>query len=110
MLPPSSAALRATALLTLPAVILAATSFDCSDLVQDNIHFNLKELGGPFVVNNIIDDGISKTNQTFTIDLCRPLKKLSKLEAKYQCPSGTRGQLHLPPQTRRICTCADTVY
>lgn len=91
MLPLSSSAPRLLALLGLPAAILAATSFDCSNIVQDGKHFDLSKLGGPFVVYNVEDEGLSKINHTYTIDLCRPLKKLKGVDSKFQCPNGARG-------------------
>lgn len=40
-----------------------------------------------------VADGASLKNTTYTIDLCRPLKRVSsdKIALDHQCPGGTRG-------------------
>ena len=84
-----------TALLSvflLPYLAAASIGFDCSTLIRDGVEFNLKALEGPrSVVHNIDHDGISSTNTTYTIDICRHLGKAKNVPKERQCPNGSRG-------------------
>lgn len=92
----STSALHVSSFLTLPSLILAAASFDCSDIVKDKIRFNLKPLGGPHVVHWIEDEELIIHNHTYTIDICQPLKRTKGVPTDQECPLGSRG-IFVPP-------------
>ncbi|KAI2610776.1 autophagy-related protein 27 [Hypoxylon fragiforme] len=63
---------------------------NCKAIVADKQRFDLSKLGGPHsVVTSHISDGISY-NTTYTVDICRPLKKKGDVNKKEQCPNGSR--------------------
>ncbi|KAH8599508.1 autophagy-related protein 27-domain-containing protein [Bisporella sp. PMI_857] len=75
----------------LPFLAAASGSLDCAHLRKDNIGFDLSKLGGArSVVHNVDHGGISSTNTTYTIDICRPLGKVKNVPSDRQCPNGTR--------------------
>jgi hypothetical protein len=39
------------------------------------------------------DDAPSYRNVTYTVDICKPLRRSGKVDRKYECPHGTRGEL-----------------
>ncbi|KAG9244367.1 autophagy protein-like protein Atg27 [Calycina marina] len=84
--------LEATIISTLLLPFLAtAQGLDCEHLRADKIGFNLKKLGGAHsVVHNVDHGGISTTNTTYTLDICRPLGKVKSIPAEKQCPNGSR--------------------
>ncbi|KAF2104158.1 hypothetical protein NA57DRAFT_70372 [Rhizodiscina lignyota] len=90
MRPLSAPTIRLCSLLSLPSLILAAASFDCSDIVKDRIRFNLKPLGGPHVVHWIETEELITHNHTYTIDICQPLKRTKGVPADEECPNGAR--------------------
>ena len=77
------------ALLLLPASISAST-LDCNHLRIDKQSFNLKKLGGAKAVHDVVVKGPSIENNTYTIDICRPLRKDTSLDSDSRCPDGTR--------------------
>lgn len=86
--PPVGAAILSIVLL--PFLAAASIGLDCKELIRDDIHFDLSALGGPrSVIRNVDHGGVSSTNTTYTIDVCRHLGKVKKVEK--QCPNGTRG-------------------
>ncbi|WPH03563.1 Hypothetical protein R9X50_00644400 [Acrodontium crateriforme] len=77
------------AALLLPTAIQAVT-FDCNHVEIDRQKFNLSPLSGPKAVHWQVASPPSITNTTFTLDICKPLKKDSNIANEEQCPSGTR--------------------
>jgi len=77
------------ALLALPSLINAVT-FDCKSVVIDKTHFDLSALSGEHVLhwNYSATDLLTKT-WTFTLDICRPLKRTKGVNKAEECPSGT---------------------
>lgn len=75
-------------------LLAAAAGLDCTHIRADGVGWDLTKLGGArSAVHNIDHEGISSTNTTYTIDICRPLGKVkgSKVPVEKQCPGGTRG-------------------
>lgn len=77
------------ALLLLPASISAVT-LDCKHIRVDDQSFDLSALGGPKTVHQLQYLQPSISNTSYTIDICKPLKKSSDLPSGDQCMSGTR--------------------
>lgn len=74
----------------LPLLAAASGGITCEKVVLDKTHsWDLSELGGPKSVMHSEDRGVSFKNTTYTIDICKPLKRTSK----EKCPNGTRGGL-----------------
>ncbi|KAI1337332.1 autophagy-related protein 27 [Xylariaceae sp. FL0016] len=82
---PDAAWLLALLLTPLPA----SAMFRCDHIVVDKLSYNLKELGGPHsvVMSQVVDD--IAHNTTYTVDICRPLKK-GDAKKSDQCPNNTR--------------------
>ncbi|RDL35461.1 Mannose 6-phosphate receptor [Venustampulla echinocandica] len=74
----------------LPSLTAAVGNIDCNHVRVDGIGFTFKELGGPRSAQHSFDRGQSFLNTTYTIDICRPLKKSSGSDPKAKCPSFTR--------------------
>lgn len=86
-----SSALLASLILLLPTL---GSASDVCEFGLDKKTFNLHPLEKPHSVvwvENLYPPTI-KTKTTFTIDLCRPLRKLKGVPAEEQCPSGTYSQ------------------
>lgn len=65
----------------------------CDNLVVDKHRFDLSALTGPHSVvtsryNSIADN---YHNTTYTLDICRPLKKTGSGKKGEECPNGTQG-------------------
>jgi hypothetical protein len=89
---PVDAAILTTLLLPF---LTAAINLDCTDIRADGTRWKLDALGGPKSVLHSVDDGASWENTTYTIDLCKPLKRDDKVPAIEKCPGGTRCKLNL---------------
>ena len=85
-------------LLLLPS-LATAISLDCSDIRVDRTPFNLEPLDGPHNIYKVKEHPNSITNTTFTINICRPLKKNKGVPKDEDCPNGSRGKVPCP--TRR---------
>jgi hypothetical protein len=96
-IPQASANTAIISTILFPFFAAAVRNLDCEDIRTDGAHWNLSKLGGPKSVMHPVDDGASWKNTTYTIDLCRPLRRESfdKIPEAQQCPSGTRGRPHL---------------
>ncbi|KAG4440330.1 hypothetical protein IFR05_004182 [Cadophora sp. M221] len=82
---PADAAMLAAILF--PLLTSAAGGIDCEHIVIDGTHrWNLQKLGGPRSVLHSEDRGASLRNTTYTIDICKPLKRKST----QTCPGNTR--------------------
>ena len=79
--------------LLLAAVPAGAAGIDCKQIRADGHTFNLNALGGPHSVVTSRWESSTEThfNTTYTIDICKPLKKGGKGDKKEECPNGTRG-------------------
>ena len=106
---PQSRADAATLLtLLFPLLSAADGSFDCSRLVKDKVNFDFSSLSGArSVMISDASKSASYLNTTYTIDICRPLKRVSedKVPKAEQCPHGTRGKHDFlcSCTMRRIC-------
>lgn len=85
---PADAALLSAILF--PLLAAAAGGITCDKIVIDKTHhWNLEKLGGPRSVLHSEDRGVSYRNTTYTIDICKPLRRKSS----QTCPGNTRGKL-----------------
>jgi autophagy-related protein 27 len=66
----------------------------CENIRIDGHSFDLSELGGPHSVVTSRWESLAEThiNTTYTVDICRPLKKSGESKKGEQCPNGTRGE------------------
>ncbi|EKD19532.1 autophagy protein Atg27 [Drepanopeziza brunnea f. sp. 'multigermtubi' MB_m1] len=86
-LPRSSADATVLSALLFPTLAAATGNFDCTKIVIDKTHqWDLSTLGGPRSVMHSEDRGASWKNTTYTIDICKPLKRAGK----DACPGNTR--------------------
>lgn len=74
-----------------------SATLDCKKIRADGYTFDLSKLDGPHSVvtskyNYAADTHI---NTTYTVDICKPLKKSGKKAPKEECPNGTRGECEL---------------
>ena len=69
----------------------AAAMFQCDHVVVDNQKFDLSALDGAHSVVMSRDQGASYLNTTYTVDICRPLKKKGDVPKDQECPNGSRG-------------------
>lgn len=76
-------------LLLLPASISAVT-LDCQHIRVDKQSFDLSALGGPKTVHQLQYLQPSISNTSFTIDICKSLKRTSGVPKSDECASGTR--------------------
>ena len=76
-----------------PFLTAANGSLDCTHIIADDVSFDLSELGGPRSVVNNIANPASSLNTTYTIDICKPLKKVKNIDKNIQCPNGSRSKL-----------------
>ncbi|KAI4248881.1 MAG: hypothetical protein L6R40_000893 [Gallowayella cf. fulva] len=67
-------------------------SLDCSNIRDDKQSFDISALGNPISVMTSEDHSPSPTmtNTTFTIDICKPLKKAKGIPKEEDCPNGSR--------------------
>lgn len=78
-------------LLTLLPSLSSAVNFDCEHVVVEGKKFNFGALGGPHSVTNIVDHPPGILNTTYTVDICKPLRRTKGIPREYECPSGTQG-------------------
>ncbi|KAL9586060.1 MAG: hypothetical protein Q9212_001150 [Teloschistes hypoglaucus] len=78
-------------LLLLPS-LASAFSLDCSAIRDDKQSFDISALGHPISVMTSEDHSPNPTmtNTTFTIDICKPLKKAKGIPKEEDCPNGSR--------------------
>ncbi|KAI1492832.1 autophagy-related protein 27 [Biscogniauxia mediterranea] len=72
------------------APLPAAAMFRCNHIVADKQQFNLEPLGGPHSVVMSYIQGDTAFNTTYTVDICRPLKKKGEVPKREQCKNGSR--------------------
>ena len=87
--PRLSAAVLAALLAPLPGSAL----LQCDKMVVEGHKFDLSKLGGPHsvVTSAFRSDTQEYTNTTYTLDICKQLKKSGGDKSDAKCPTGTRG-------------------
>jgi hypothetical protein len=83
----------------LPSVIDASVGFDCSNIVSQKARWNLSPLAGPRAVHWIRPGSPSTSNFTFTLDICKPLKRHKGVPAADECVGSTRSEYTHGKQT-----------
>lgn len=75
---------------------LPVQAYDCKKLRVDGHTFDLGSLGGPHSVVTTRWESSAQAhfNTTYTVDICKPLKKSGKAKKKEECPNGTRGKTY----------------
>jgi hypothetical protein len=89
----------------LPFLTAASGSLDCTHVRADDIGFDLSKLGGPRSVVDNIANPASSLNTTYTIDICKPLKKVKDIDKNIQCPNGSRSKLF--PDSQKLVSSLD---
>lgn len=87
--------LSLSALLSLSSLTWAI-NLDCKDVRVDKQSFDLSVLGGPHTVHWIQETPPSLSNFTFTIDICKALRRTKGVPKDNECPTGTRGKACQP--------------
>lgn len=87
-------------LVSLLAAHASAVMLSCEHVRVDEQSFNLEKLGGPHSVVTTLREPPSHSNTSYTVDICKPLKRKGDVPAEEQCPSGTRGGFPLPTAMR----------
>ena len=82
----------------------AAAMFQCDHVVVDNQKFDLSALDGAHSVVMSRDEGASFLNTTYTVDICRPLKKKGDVPKDQECPNGSRGMSNVAIQGVQLLT------
>ncbi|CAF3478966.1 type II membrane protein [Fusarium graminearum] len=74
----------------LAAPVFSAETLDCGKIRADGHTFDLSKLGGPHsvVTTRYKPNPAGHYNTTYTLDVCKPLKKSGG--SKSECPNGTR--------------------
>jgi len=72
--------------------LTAAINLDCTHIRADKVSWDLSALGGPKSVLHSDVDGASRENITYTIDICKPLKRDDKVPELEKCPGNTRSK------------------
>lgn len=81
---------QSSALFTLALPYLAAgTSIDCTHIRADGVSWDFAALGGPKSVVWTEKHWPSRSETTFTIDICKPLKKVGPKDE--DCEMGSWG-------------------
>ncbi|PHH65793.1 hypothetical protein CDD81_1520 [Ophiocordyceps australis] len=84
--------LSALALSLLLTRNLGAAMLRCDNVRVDGHSFDLSKLGGPHSVVTTRYESLPNVhhNVTYTLDICKPLKKSGKAKKSEECPNGTR--------------------
>ena len=90
---PTTGDAAALAILSLALLPPQAAAFWCNNVVVDQQKYDLSGLDGAHSVVMSRDQGASFLNTTYTVDICRPLKKKGDVPKDQQCPNGSRGTL-----------------
>lgn len=83
------------ALLTAPLHVSAGIR--CDQIRVDNVNFDLSSLGGPHSVVTSKWHDPTYTNTSYTVDICKPLKRKGDVKKGEECPNGTQGACHPLP-------------
>ncbi|TQS31996.1 hypothetical protein Golomagni_07706, partial [Golovinomyces magnicellulatus] len=67
-------------------------TLECGKIRADSYTFDLSKLGGPHsvVTSKLNYAADTHVNTTYTVDICKPLKKSGKKSPTEECPNGTR--------------------
>ena len=90
--------MRASSFSALSLVLLLLSNFanaitlDCQKIVADGQKFNLQSLDDPYTLYKIEKHPPTISNTTFTLNICRPLKKDKDAAKDEDCPNGSRGE------------------
>lgn len=79
-----------TLIILLPS-LTSANSVTCDQARIDGKSFDFSALDGPHSVNWRRDQPRSIVNTTFTIDICKPLRRTKGVPKGDECRSGTQG-------------------
>ena len=82
-----------------PLVALSNT-LDCQHVRTEKFDWSFESLGGPKSVLHAVSETASWVNTTYTIDLCKPLKRKDDVPDNQKCPGGTRCKLLLDAASR----------
>lgn len=74
------------------SLVAATVNFDCRDIVSQKVQWDLGELAGPRMVHWVRDIEPATHNFTFTLDICKPLRKHVDTSPHNECPGNTRGK------------------
>ncbi|CZS95520.1 related to autophagy protein Atg27 [Rhynchosporium agropyri] len=85
-LPRSSAEAALLSAFLFPLLAAATGGITCGKTIVDKKEFDFSKLGGPRSAIDPQDRGASYRNITYTIDICKPLKR----DSAQTCPGGTR--------------------
>lgn len=83
---PETAVLLALLLSPLPT-----SAFQCDHVRVGEADFDLSKLGGPHSVITSQWHPPTYTNTSYTLDICKPLKRKGDVKKGDECPNGTRG-------------------
>jgi hypothetical protein len=83
--------------LLFPFLTEARGNIYCDNIVADGKSWDLSGLGGPKSVHHTKGDGEGSSwkNVTYTVDICKPLRRSGNVDREKECPHGTRGELQL---------------
>ncbi|KAL8943220.1 MAG: hypothetical protein Q9216_001208 [Gyalolechia sp. 2 TL-2023] len=89
-------ALNYSLLLLLPSLAYSIT-LDCKDIRDNKQSFDVSALGNPISVMHSQDHSPSptRTNTTFTVDICKPLKRGKGIPSEEDCPMGSQAGNYL---------------
>ena len=92
----STAALLISAV-GLPSLV-SAVSIDCKKIVADETTFNINPLAGEHSVSHTRDSGVEghTTNNTYTFNLCAPLRLSRDSKVEAGCRHGSYGKPKIP--------------
>lgn len=88
-IPGPSADVAVLSAILLPGLAIASGTYDCGKIVLKGKPYDLRELGGPKSVLQSEPRASGFKNTTFTIDICKPLKKVN---SEIKCPNFARGK------------------
>lgn len=75
--------------------LVTSYNLDCSNIKLGDAKWNLKALDGPHSLYKITREFPTVYNTTFTLDICRPLRKSKGKKKEEECPNGTRGECNV---------------
>lgn len=88
-----------TLVFLLPATLpLSSGLLNCKDTIIDGKHYTFSALDGPHSVTWSRQHPPSIVNTTFTIDICKPLRRTKGVPKGDECRSGTRGSFYFFPR------------
>ncbi len=67
----------------------ASAAYDCNHARIGGQSFDLSPLSGPHSVSHVVDHTASRFNTTYTLDICKPLRRSKGGDGKHECPNST---------------------